>query len=109
MLYGKDFLNFQEKWVTQLKKKCCVCTSKEREEVYVYKSVSAAEQNLRFEIEKVIIHFHGGAFVAHNSFQHSSYTRQWANQLYRENVVVFSIDYRLAPENPFPAPFNDCW
>lgn len=68
VLYGKDFLNFNEKWVTQIKKKCCYCKQKGEEPVYVYKSVSAAEQNLKFEIEKIIIHFHGGAFVAHNSF-----------------------------------------
>jgi acetyl esterase/lipase len=79
VLYGKDKLSFNEKWVTQIKKKCCFCAHKDEEPVYVYRNVSAAEQNLKFEIEKVIIHFHGGAFVAHTSFQHSSYTRQWAN------------------------------
>jgi hormone-sensitive lipase len=63
---------------------------------------------LKNKIEKVILHIHGGAFVCMSSFQHTSYTRQWANLLKEDNVVVFSVDYRLAPENPFPLPFSDC-
>lgn len=26
-----------------------------------------------------------------------------------ENVVIFSIDYRMAPEYPFPTPISDCF
>ena len=41
-----------------------------------------------------------------SSGSHQIYTRRWANTL---NVPIFSIDYKLAPENPFPKGLNDCW
>ena len=47
------------------------------------------------EIDTLIIHIHGGAFVATSSFSHQVYTRIWANQ--NPSSVIFSIDYRLAP------------
>ncbi len=57
-------------------------------------------------IERIIIHFHGGGFVCQDSAAHQSYTRLWANEV---NVPVFSVDYRLAPGNPYPDPVNDCY
>ena len=57
-------------------------------------------------IDKAIIHFHGGGFVAMDSASHQNYTRKWANEL---GVPVFSIDYRLAPKYPYPDFVNDCY
>ena len=54
----------------------------------------------------VILHIHGGGFVAMSSNSHQNYTRIWANEL---NIPVFSIDYRLSPESKFPDALNDCW
>jgi len=56
--------------------------------------------------KELIIHIHGGGFVSMSSSSHQSYTRQWANILKKP---VFSIDYRLAPEHPYPAALDDCW
>lgn len=53
------------------------------------------------EIDTIIIHVHGGAFVATSSYSHQVYTRLWANQL--PSAAIFSIDYRLAPDHRFPA------
>ncbi|OMJ73657.1 hypothetical protein SteCoe_27618 [Stentor coeruleus] len=56
--------------------------------------------------EKLIIHIHGGGFLGQTSFSHQIYTRKWANIL---NEPIFSVDYRLAPENPFPDGLDDIW
>ena len=55
----------------------------------------------------VILHVHGGGFVAMSSGSHQTYTRIWANEL--EGVPIFSVDYRLAPGHTFPAAINDVW
>ena len=54
----------------------------------------------------VIMHIHGGGFVAMSSSSHQNYTRIWANVL---DVPVFSVDYRLSPKSAFPDALNDCW
>lgn len=63
-----------------------------------------AHSNVHFK--ELVIHIHGGGFVSMSSGSHQNYTRRWARMLKRP---VFSIDYRLAPENPFPAAVDDCW
>lgn len=54
----------------------------------------------------MVLHIHGGGFVAMSSNSHQNYTRIWANEL---NIPVFSVDYRLSPESRFPDALNDCW
>ena len=54
----------------------------------------------------VLLHFHGGGFIGMSSFSHQSYTRQWVNAT---DIPMVSVDYRLAPEHPFPAAIVDCW
>jgi len=41
-----------------------------------------------------------------SSAQTQIFTREWALQL---GVPVFSVDYRLAPESPYPDPINDSY
>ena len=48
---------------------------------------------------------HGGGFIALSSRSMQTYTRRWACKL---KVPVFSIDYRMPPENRFPSAPYDC-
>ncbi len=53
----------------------------------------------------VLVYAHGGGWVIGSLDSHDSVCRAWANAA---SAVVVSVDYRLAPENPYPAPFDDC-
>ncbi len=54
----------------------------------------------------VILHIHGGAFVIGNPTQDDMSSERLA---LATSLPIVSVDYRLAPENPHPAPINDCF
>lgn len=51
-----------------------------------------------------LIYYHGGGFVIGTIETHDSTCRRLAN---KSRCQVISIDYRLSPEHPFPAPIDD--
>lgn len=52
-----------------------------------------------------IVFFHGGGFVIGNLEAYDSLCRMLANE---SGARVVSVEYRLAPEHPFPAAVEDC-
>jgi acetyl esterase len=52
----------------------------------------------------LIVYYHGGGWVAGDLDTHDQPCRLLANS---SGARVLSIDYRLAPEHPFPAPVDD--
>jgi acetyl esterase len=54
----------------------------------------------------VLLYLHGGGFVVGSLETHDALCRQLA---LRAGCAVLALDYRLAPEYPFPAAFDDAW
>ncbi len=54
--------------------------------------------------DKVILHFHGGAYVIGSAKGSIEYASRLAKAI---NGTCISVDYRLAPENPYPAAIDD--
>ncbi|KAK7865290.1 hypothetical protein R5R35_012585 [Gryllus longicercus] len=59
----------------------------------------------------LLLHVHGGGFVAQSSRSHETYLRDWAVRL---GVPIISVDYSLAPRAPYPRALEEvfyayCW
>lgn len=52
-----------------------------------------------------IVYLHGGGWVVGDLDSHDFICAELASTL---GVLVIAVDYRLAPEHPFPAGFDDC-
>jgi acetyl esterase len=69
--------------------------------VRVYRPTVAARTEL-----PLIVNFHGGGFVAGDPYQ----SEWWCSSVaHGAEAVVVSVDYRLAPEHPYPTPAEDCY
>jgi len=54
----------------------------------------------------IVVFFHGGGWVLGNLSSHEGVCRAIANA---SKSIVASVDYRLAPEHPFPAAADDAY
>ncbi|WP_024793987.1 alpha/beta hydrolase [Tomitella biformata] len=70
-------------------------------ELVVFRPERRTEQQL-----PAIAYFHGGGFVFGDASTDVRVPSALAADL---DAVVVSVNYRLAPEHPFPTPFDDCF
>ena len=57
-------------------------------------------------LSPALVYFHGGGWVAGSLATHDALCRSIANA---SDALVVSVDYRLAPEHPFPAGVDDAY
>jgi len=67
--------------------------------VRIYRPTSAGDRS------PAMVYFHGGASVIGDPYLEEHRCLRLAAD---GGCIVVSVDYRLAPENPFPAGFEDC-
>ena len=52
----------------------------------------------------VLVYLHGGGWICGSPTSHKKLGYRFAEA----GFLVLNIDYRMAPEHPFPTPFDDC-
>jgi acetyl esterase len=57
-------------------------------------------------LQPTLVYFHGGGFVAGGLESHDGLCRLFAAE---GGFKVIAVDYRLAPEHPWPAAVDDAW
>jgi acetyl esterase/lipase len=63
------------------------------------------EPVVRPQSSGALLWIHGGGFVAGSAAADNALCSRIADEV---GILVVSVDYRLAPEDPFPAGLNDC-
>ncbi|KAI3771902.1 hypothetical protein L6452_03074 [Arctium lappa] len=93
-------------------------TSKPKDGVKTYDVVVDPARNLSFRVFlpidhavedlPVVVFFHGGGFVFLSPAMkvYDAVCRRFAKSF---PAIIVSVDYRLAPEHPYPAPHDDCF
>ncbi len=53
-----------------------------------------------------LLHIHGGGYIMGKPEMNDGQSKRLARTI---GCAVFSVDYRLAPETPYPGPLEDCY
>lgn len=57
----------------------------------------------------MVVYFHGGAFLAASSAEPIYHNNCLIPLVAEVQTVLLSVNYRLAPEHPLPAAYDDSW
>lgn len=68
--------------------------------VRVYRPAEAAG------VLPALVWIHGGGYIGGQLEQDDVMVKEWVRDI---QLVVVSVEYRLAPETPFPGPLEDCY
>lgn len=100
-------------WLTKLQPKQKAPANLQVEDIYIQSQ--DGQHSIRLRVYKpkpittpvpVLAWMHGGGFIIGAPEQNDLYSFELVSEL---GIVVVSIDYRLAPQNPFPTPLEDCY
>ena len=67
------------------------------------KNKDKMSSDMKRHLSRVILHIHGGGFIAMSSSTHQTYLRNFVKQ---NDAILFSIDYPLAPIKRFKTIFE---
>lgn len=85
------------------------CAVKDGEiRIRIFEPAPAHDEQGRPKKRAVYINFHGGGWVFGNLSTDHDFCKRLVNGL-DGHLVVFDVDYRLAPEYRFPTAVDDCW
>lgn len=125
MALEKGVAELVEAFIAQGRPSSRAQTIEERREGYVASAVLAGETQTQVQVKDIkleglmfrvvsplnapdllpaVIYYHGGCFVSGGFATHDNQLRQLA---FYGNCRVIAVQYRLAPEHPFPAAHND--
>lgn len=71
--------------------------------LFLPESASRSQEKL-----PILVYFHGGGFMIESAFS-PNYHKHLNCLVAEAKVVAVSVNYRLAPESPLPAAFEDSW
>ena len=80
-------------------------TSAYREPVQAWLYYEGPVSDLKLQ-DKVVLDIPGGGFVAMNPRCHDDRLMAWAG---KTGLPILSLDYRKAPEHPYPYALNECY
>lgn len=76
--------------------------------IRIYEPAPLLDSNGQPKKRAAYVNYHGGGWVFGNLLVDADFCKQLVHGL-EGDLVVFDVDYRLAPEHRYPIPVEDSW